>query len=57
MADEDGWISVSNVEEAAEKVASYETATTSRFCVIRSTKNFGKTGRSKVSFVLHYNTT
>ena len=40
----EGWIHVSSIEEANDKITAFETATTSRFCCVRADKDFGRTG-------------
>ena len=41
----EGWMHVSSIEEANEKIDAYETETTSRFCCVRASKDFGRTGK------------
>ena len=42
----EGWMHVSSIEEANEKIDAYETETTSRFCCVRASKDFGRTGKN-----------
>ena len=39
----EGWIHVSSIEEANDKITAFETTTTSRFCCVRADKDFGRT--------------
>ena len=39
-----GWIHVSSIEEANDKITAFQTATTSRFCCVWAEKHFGRTG-------------
>ena len=40
----EGWMHVSSIEEANDKITAFETATTSRFCCVQADKDFGRTG-------------